>query len=151
MNPFTANAALRVLGLPRLCMAQFADLEERPDEQAFLSVLLDLAFQARVREAKYAQALQVAHEVGHEWSGDDESHWRQPLPEVELAGADLIRQAAIAEIRHARSPLASVRWLAATIDGIAARMACSDPTIAREQQGGSGCFTLGSSDRRARA
>ncbi|QIL20177.1 site-specific integrase [Thermomonas sp. HDW16] len=142
MNPFTTNAALQVMGLPRLCVAQYTALAERPGEQAFLAALLDLAFQGRVREAQHSQAMQAAHECGHDWTGEDEAHWRQPLPAVTLPEPDLLREAAIEEIRHARSPVTAHRWLAATLDGIALRTPCTDPVIEREQQGGARCFTL---------
>jgi hypothetical protein len=133
MNPFTTNAALRVLGLPRLCPSQFADLAGHPEDEAFMAALLELAFQARVREARYEQSLRIAHELAHEWTEADEAYWRTPLPDVDLPGADPARRAAIDEVRHARSHLASVRWLAALIDGLARRTACTDSAIAREQ------------------
>lgn len=151
MNPFTTNAALQVLGLPRLCLAQYTALDERPDEQAFFAALLDLAFQGRVREAQRAQAMQAAHECGHDWTGEDEAHWRRPLPEVVLPEPDLLREAAIEEVRHARSPVTVYRWLAATLDGITLRTVCTDPMIEREQKGASRCFTLRSSLQQERA
>ncbi len=57
MNPFTTNAALQVLGLPRLCEAQFEALGRAHDDEAFLQGLIDLAFQARLREERRTRAM----------------------------------------------------------------------------------------------
>src|SRR3546814_15866625 len=73
MNPFTTNAALRILGLPRLCLSQFADLANHSEDEAFMAALLELAFQTRVREARYEQSLQIARELAHEWTEEDEA------------------------------------------------------------------------------
>src|SRR3546814_8553159 len=135
MNPFTTNAALRILGLPRLCLSQFADLANHSEDEAFMAALLELAFQTRVREARYEQSLQIARELAHEWTEEDEAFWRAPLPDIDLPGVDFVRRAAIDEVRHARSHLAAVRWLAAVIDGLARRAARTAPAIARGQIG----------------
>lgn len=141
MNPFTTNAALQVMGLPRLCTAQYAALAERADEEAFLTALLDLAFQGRVRDAQHSLAVQSAHACGYEWTSEDEAYWRKPLPAVTLPAPDLLREAAIEEVRHAVGPLTAFRWLAATLDGIAHRTKCTDPAIEREQQEAARSFT----------
>src|SRR3546814_17327987 len=61
MNPFTTNAALRILGLPRLCLSQFADLANPSEPDAFMAALLELAFHTRVREARFEDRKSVVY------------------------------------------------------------------------------------------
>src|SRR3546814_4598708 len=84
MNPFTTDAALRILGLPRLCLSQFADLATHSEDEAFMAALLELAFQTRVREARYGQSLQIARALAHEWPEEDWAFWRSEEHTSEL-------------------------------------------------------------------
>src|SRR3546814_13598802 len=103
MNPFTTNAALRILGLPRLCLSQFADLANHSEDEAFMAALLELAFQTRVREAGYEQSLQIARELAHEGTEEHEAFGRAPLPDIHLPGADAVRREARVAVRRART------------------------------------------------
>ena len=133
MNPFTTNAALQVLGLPRLCEAQFEALGRTPADEAFLQGLIDLAFQARLREERRTRAMHAAYLDGRDWTSRDEVTWRQPLAEVPMPDGDAIRRTAIEEVRHARDTAMSKRWLQAALIGIVGKTPCTDQAIALEQ------------------
>ena len=133
MNPFTTNAALQVLGLPRLCEAQYEALGRTPSDEAFLQGLIDLAFQARMREEKRTRAMHAAYLDGRDWTSRDEVTWRQPLAEVPMPDGDAIRRTAIEEVRHARDTAMSKRWLQAALIGIVGKTPCTDQAIALEQ------------------